>query len=88
MPGAFLIYKAYEEKRIVFANHDLVRLFGCSDYYDFLQFTDSSFCHVIYPDDLDRVEAEIGRMLDRMKENSEGRQSQNDDYMEYSYPER
>lgn len=83
VPGALLIYQAEGDERILFANHDLIEMFGCSDFYDFLQYTHSSFRHIVHPDDLDRVEEEIRVQISRQKDTLGSEQKHYDDYTEY-----
>lgn len=83
IPGAFMIYKADDDEQIVFANEDLINLFGCRNMDDFLEYTHSSFHHVVHPDDLDRVEEEIRHQIESQREDPEHRRDYYDDYVEY-----
>lgn len=83
IPGAFLIYKADEDEQIFFANEDLIRLFGCRDMEDFMDYTQSSFRHVVHPDDLERVEKEIRQQIELQREDPENPHDYYDDYVEY-----
>lgn len=87
MPGAFIVYKADEKGEILFANMDLVRLFNCKDYADFLEFTEFSIKNMIHPDDYERVDEEISDQImaqinDNEDQTSDG-QEHFDDYVEY-----
>ena len=83
MPGAFLIYQADETEKILFGNNHLIRLYECSSYEDFLQYTGGSFRRMIHPDDVERVEKDI---LDQIR-NDRKRNPQKDtgfeDYISY-----
>ena len=58
LPGAFLIYYADPSNdRILFANHEMVQLTGCTDLDDFLQFTNHRY--LISPEEQERGEASI-----------------------------
>lgn len=60
LPGAFFIYQANRENdRILFANREMIRLTGCSDLDDFLQFTKRQFRNLVHPEDLPQVEKSI-----------------------------
>lgn len=83
MPGAFLIYRAEESEEILFANDHLIDLFECDGYQDFLDYTQSSFKHIVYPDDLDRVEKSIWEQIDRGKDKSNSSKKSYEDYVQY-----
>ena len=51
MPGGFFIYKAGGREEILYANSVMVSIFGCTDYEDFLNYTDRSFRGIVHPDD-------------------------------------
>ena len=78
-----MIYKADEDEQIFFANEDLIRLFGCRDMEDFMDYTQSSFRHVVHPDDLERVEKEIRQQIELQREDPENPHDYYDDYVEY-----
>lgn len=60
LPGAFFIYQANRENdRILFANREMIRLTGCRDLDDFLQFTGRQFRNLVHPEDLPQVEKSI-----------------------------
>ena len=66
---------------------DLVRLFNCKDYADFLEFTEFSIKNMIHPDDYERVDEEISDQImaqinDNEDQTSDG-QEHFDDYVEY-----
>ena len=75
IPGSFLIYRASDDERIVFANRGLLRLFGCASIAELRALTGNSFRGIVHPDDLDAVEQSISRQI----EGSDGRL----DYVEY-----
>lgn len=83
MPGAFLIYRAEESEEILFANDHLIDLFECDGYQDFLDYTQSSFKHIVYPDDLDRVEKSIWEQIDRERDRTNPSKKSYEDYVQY-----
>ena len=83
MPGAFLIYRAEESEEILFANDHLIDLFECDGYQDFLDYTQSSFKHIVYPDDLDRVEKTIWEQIDRERDRTNSSKKSYEDYVQY-----
>lgn len=82
IPGAFLVYKAHGGEEILFANDDLVRLFGCESLDEFLGLVQSSFKHLVHPDDIERVEAEIWSQIGA-QQSEDGGADYFDDYVEY-----
>lgn len=82
IPGAFLVYKAHGGEEILFANDDLVRLFDCESLDEFLGLVQSSFKHLVHPDDIERVEAEIWSQIG-VQQSEDGGAEYFDDYVEY-----
>lgn len=62
MPGGFLIYKASNEE-IIYANDELIKLYECEDFKDFIEYTGGKFCGMVYTDDYDRITNEIEKQL-------------------------
>lgn len=86
IPGAFLIYQAYEEERILFANEDLIHMMGCKNYEEFLKHTEGSFQKFVHPEDLERVESEVWTQVhaEQEREKKDGNQRQHyDDMVSY-----
>lgn len=63
IPGGFLIFKADENKTILYANKKVIELFECDSFEDFLSFTDSSFLSMINRDEKKIVETGISYRL-------------------------
>lgn len=60
LPGAFFIYKAdIDDEEILYANQEMIRLAGCEDLDDFLEFTKRQFKNLIHPDEIQAVEENI-----------------------------
>ena len=59
LPGGFFIYEAEGEEKILFAETNIVRMYGCSDFAEFMEYTKGSFKGMVHPDDLHRVENQI-----------------------------
>ncbi len=83
MPGAFLVYKAGGDEEILFANDHLITLFECENYTDFLRYTQSSFRHIVYSEDLERVERSIEEQITRVKNSADGTKGSYEDFVEY-----
>ena len=79
IPGAFMIYSAGSKEEILFANNELIRMTGCSDFQDFLAWSKNSFRGFVHPDDLERVESSIQSQV----ENQALKDSHREDYVEY-----
>ena len=58
VPGVVLVHRAGDGE-ILFANNDAIRLFGCDDLGDFLEFVGGTYGGVIHPDDRQRVRNEL-----------------------------
>ncbi len=59
LPGGFFIYEAHDEERILFANSQMARIFGCKDVPDFLEHVGGTFPGLVYFEDRLRVENDI-----------------------------
>ncbi|MDE7106454.1 MAG: response regulator [Anaeroplasmataceae bacterium] len=63
IPGGLLIYHAYGNEEIIYANDELIQLFGCDSLEDFRSWTHNSFQGVVHPEDLEKVESSILKQL-------------------------
>ncbi len=59
LPGGFFIYEANEKETIVFAEPNIVRLFGCESFEEFFDYVDGSFKGMVHHDDLYKIENQI-----------------------------
>ena len=59
LPGGFFIYEADGEESIIFAEPNVVKLFGCENFDDFMEYVDGSFKGMVHPDDLHKIENQI-----------------------------
>lgn len=65
LPGAFLIYKADKaDDALLFANQEMIRLVGCTDFEDLLAFTGGRFRNLIHPDEREATEQRIWAQQD------------------------
>lgn len=79
LPGAFLIYMADPENdRILFANQELITFAGCSDFDEFLDYTDHRFRNLIRPDEQETVEASIWSQINSKTDG-------NNDYVKFHF---
>ncbi len=75
IPGGFFIYYAHGAEEIIYANQEVIYLYGCETKEEFLEYTHGSFKGMVHPEDLERVEKSIA---DQIAGNP-----RNFDYVEY-----
>ena len=63
MPGGFFIYKAEKPEELLYANHAVLEIFGCSDLDEFKELTGYTFKGIVYPDDYEAVTASIEEQI-------------------------
>lgn len=64
LPGAFLIYKADpKDDQLLFANHEMQKLAGCSDMDDFFAYTGRSFRNLIVESEQQETESNIWKQI-------------------------
>lgn len=63
MPGGFLIYRAYGNEDILYANKGLLRMFRCDTMDEFRELTGNSFRGMVFPEDLEAVQASIWQQI-------------------------
>lgn len=59
LPGGFFIYEAFDDEKIIYAGPNVISLFGCDSFEDFLDFTGGTFKGMIHPDDFLKIENQI-----------------------------
>ena len=59
LPGGFFIYEAGGDEKVIFAETNIVKLFGCDTYEEFLEFIGGTFKGMVHPDDLLKIENQI-----------------------------
>ncbi|MBR1623491.1 MAG: PAS domain-containing protein, partial [Pseudobutyrivibrio sp.] len=59
LPGGFFIYEADGDESIVFAEPNVIKLFGCEDFEDFMEYVNGSFKGMVHPEDLHKIENQI-----------------------------
>ncbi len=59
LPGGFFVYSADDDEKMLFADPNVVRLYGCEDYRDFCEHIGGSFKGMVHPDDLPKIENQI-----------------------------
>ena len=70
LPGAFIIYKADKANdEILFANREFIRLAGCKNMDELLEYTKRSFRNLIIEEEREAVEKDVWRQVDEGKTN-------------------
>ena len=65
LPGAFIIYKANKTSdEILFANREFIRLAGCKNMDELLEYTKGSFRNLISEEERESVEQDIWKQID------------------------
>ena len=59
LPGGFFIYDAGERGEILFADENIIKLYGCETMTEFREFTNNSFKGMVYPEDYEKIQNEI-----------------------------
>ncbi|MBO6303219.1 MAG: GGDEF and EAL domain-containing protein [Ruminiclostridium sp.] len=59
LPGGFFIYNAGDTDEILFAEENVIKLFGCDTMAEFREYTGNSFKGMVYPEDYDKIQNEI-----------------------------
>ena len=59
LPGGFFIYEAGGNEEILFAEENVIRLFGCETMEEFREYTGNTFKGMVYDEDLHKIENEI-----------------------------
>lgn len=78
LPGAFIIYKAdKKDDSILFANKEMLKLTGCSNFDELIDYTDRSFRNIIKEDEREAVEENIWKQINALE-------NDNNDYLSFS----
>lgn len=56
LPGGFFIYEADGDEQILFADMNIIAMFGCSSFKELYDYVGGSFKGMIHPDDLSKVQ--------------------------------
>ena len=68
MPGGFVIYKAEEDEKLLYANKAVFDLFGCADQEEFKTLTGETFRGMVHPDDYQNLMASIAAQISSSEE--------------------
>ncbi len=59
LPGGFFVYEAEGDEKILFAEQNIVQLFGCTSFEEFMEYVRGSFQGMVHPEDLHKIENQI-----------------------------
>ena len=59
LPGGFFIYEQGNGEEILFAEENVIKLYGCETFEEFREFTHNSFAGMVHPDDYAKIQNQI-----------------------------
>ena len=59
LPGGFFIYENSGNDEILFADENVIRMYGCETYEEFLEYTNHSFAGMVHPEDYNKIQNQI-----------------------------
>ena len=59
VPGGFFIYEANDDERILFADQNVIHMYGCEDIEDFREYVGNTFSGMVYEKDFHKIQNEI-----------------------------
>ena len=59
LPGGFFIYEQNDNEKILFAEKNVIKMYGCEDFDDFIQYVGGSFRGMVHPDDFHKIQNQI-----------------------------
>ena len=59
LPGGFFVYEAQDEEKILFADQNIIKMYGCNNFEEFIEYTGGSFQGMVHPEDLHKIENQI-----------------------------
>ena len=59
LPGGFFIYENGGDEKILFAEENVIKLYGCETLEEFMEFTEGSFKGMVHPDDYNKIQNQI-----------------------------
>ena len=59
LPGGFFVYEASGDERILYAGPNVIRLYGCDSFEDFIEYTHGTFEGMVDPGDYHRIQNQI-----------------------------
>ncbi|MCR4591010.1 MAG: EAL domain-containing protein [Lachnospiraceae bacterium] len=65
VPGAILVYEANDDKKILYANEELITMFECSNMEEFMEYTGGTFDGIVHPEEIQIVDDIIWAQIDK-----------------------
>ncbi len=65
IPGAILVYMADDDKKILYANEELITMFECDNLEDFMEYTGGTFDGIVHPEEIQAVDDAIWKQIDK-----------------------
>ncbi len=59
LPGGFFVYEAEGEEKMLFAETNVIKMYGCETYEEFYDYIGGTFKGMVHPDDLSAIEDQI-----------------------------
>ena len=59
LPGGFFIYEQNDDEKVLFAEKNIIKMYGCEDFEDFLKYVGGSFRGMVHPDDFHKIQNQI-----------------------------
>ena len=59
LPGGFFVYEAEGDEHIVFADFNVIDIFGCNTFEEFIEYTGGSFFGMVLEEDVQKIETLI-----------------------------
>ena len=59
LPGGFFIYENGNGDKILYAEENVIKLYGCETFEEFKEFTHNSFKGMVHPEDYAKIQNQI-----------------------------
>ena len=59
LPGGFFIYESNHAESILFAEENVIKMYGCETYEEFMEYTHGSFAGMVHPEDYSKIQNQI-----------------------------
>ena len=59
LPGGFFVYEAEGDEKILYAGPNIISMYGCDDFDDFMNYVGGTFTGMVHPEDVNRIENQI-----------------------------
>ncbi|MBR4754515.1 MAG: hypothetical protein IK054_04940, partial [Lachnospiraceae bacterium] len=55
LPGGFFVYEAEGDEKILYAGPNIISMYGCDDFDDFMNYVGGTFTGMVHPEDINRI---------------------------------